>query len=232
MKALVLLSGGLDSATCLSIAVDRFGKSNVATVSIFYGQRHERELQSAKAVAEFYGVEHYELDLSPVFASSDCPLMARSSRQIEHKSYGEQMADGGKASTYVPFRNGLMLSAAASFVGSLFEDDSVEIFIGAHADDAAGNAYADCRADFIRTLDEAISIGTYGKIHLVAPFVDKSKADVVKIGLELKTPYELTWSCYEGGETPCGQCATCRDRAKAFELNGVTDPAEERTCTR
>ena len=119
-----------------------------------------------------------------------------------------------------------MLSAAASFAGSLFKDDSTEIYIGAHADDAAGNAYADCSEDFIQALNAAIKIGTYEKIQLVAPFVGKSKADVVKIGLELGTPYELTWSCYEGGEIPCGQCATCRDRARAFELNGVKDPAE------
>ena len=132
----------------------------------------------------------------------------------------------GRASTYVPFRNGLMLSAAASFAGSLFENDSVEIYIGAHADDAAGNAYADCRADFIRTLDTAIKIGTYEKIRLVAPFVNKTKADIVKIGLQLETPYKLTWSCYEGGDKPCGKCATCLDRARAFELNGVDDPAE------
>ena len=79
MKALVLLSGGLDSATCLSIPVDKFGASNVAALSIFYGQRHERELHSARAVAEFYGVAHYELDLSPIFELSNCPLMATSS---------------------------------------------------------------------------------------------------------------------------------------------------------
>lgn len=225
MKALVLLSGGLDSATCLSIAVDKFGASNVAALSIFYGQRHERELHSARAVAEFYGVAHYELDLSPIFELSNCPLMATSSRAIEHKSYGEQITSGG-VSTYVPFRNGLILSAAASFAGSLFENDSVEIYIGAHSDDAAGNAYADCREDFIRTLNTAIKIGTYERIRLIAPFVGKSKADVVKIGLQLGTPYKLTWSCYEGGDKPCGRCATCIDRARAFEINDVADPAE------
>lgn len=226
MKALVLLSGGIDSTTCLSIAVNKFGASNVATVSIFYGQRHERELRSAKAIAEYYGVAHYQIDLSDVFKQSDCSLMARSSRLIEHTSYAEQLKVGG-VSTYVPFRNGLILSVAASFAGSIFENDLVEIYIGAHADDAAGNAYADCSEDFIRTLDAAISIGTYERIKLVAPFIGKSKADVVKAGLELGTPYELTWSCYEGGEKPCEQCATCIDRAKAFELNGVDDPAEE-----
>ena len=192
MKALVLLSGGLDSA---------------------------------KAVAEFYGVAHYELNLSPIFALSNCPLIARSNRTIEHTSYAEQVKSG-RVSTYVPFRNGLMLSAAASFAGSLFEDDLVEIYIGAHADDAAGNAYADCREDFVQALSEAIKIGTYEKIRPVAPFIGKSKADVVKIGLELGTPYKLTWSCYEGGKVPCGKCATCIDRARAFELNGVADPAE------
>lgn len=226
MKALVLLSGGIDSTTCLSIAVNKFGASNVATVSIFYGQRHERELRSAKAIAEYYGVAHYQIDLSDVFKQSYCSLMARSSRLIEHTSYAEQLKVGG-VSTYVPFRNGLILSVAASFAGSIFENDLVEIYIGAHADDAAGNAYADCSEDFIRTLDAAISIGTYERIKLVAPFIGKSKADVVKAGLELGTPYELTWSCYEGGEKPCEQCATCIDRAKAFELNGVDDPAEE-----
>lgn len=225
MKALILLSGGLDSATCLSVALKDFIRADVATVSIFYGQRHERELQSAKAVAEFYGVGHHELDLSPIFKQSGCPLLANSSRTIEHKSYAEQVRNG-RASTYVPFRNGLMLSAAASFAGSVFEDDSVEIFIGAHADDAAGNAYADCREDFIRALNTAMGIGTYGKIKLVAPFVGKSKADIVRIGLALGTPYELTWSCYEGGDKPCGKCATCLDRARAFELNGVDDPAK------
>lgn len=225
MKALVLLSGGLDSATCLSIAVNKFGASNVATVSIFYGQRHERELRSAKAVAKYYDVANYEVDLSEIFKRSNCSLMARSSRAIEHTSYAEQVTSGG-VSTYVSFRNGLMLSAAAGFAGSLFENDSVEIYIGAHADDAAGNAYADCSEDFIRTLDAAISIGTYERIKLVAPFIGKSKADVVKAGLKLGTPYELTWSCYEGGDKPCGRCATCIDRARAFEINDVADPAE------
>ena len=108
MKAIVLLSGGIDSATCLSIAVNKFDKPDVAAVSIFYGQRHEKELQSARTIAEYYGVNHYELDLSPIFEQSYCPLMAHSSRRIEHKSYSEQITSGG-VSTYVPFRNGLML---------------------------------------------------------------------------------------------------------------------------
>ena len=108
---------------------------------------------------------------------------------------------------------------------TVYEDEEVDIYIGAHADDAAGNAYADCSEPFLKAMEDAISIGTYGKVHLVFPFADKNKAGVVKTGLALGTPYELTWSCYEGGEKPCGTCGTCRDRAAAFEANGVKDPA-------
>lgn len=226
MKSLVLLSGGIDSSTCLSIAVKKFGNENVAALSIFYKQKHEKELRSAKNVADFYGVKLYRLDLSEIFSESNCPLIIGSNCEIEHKSYSEQITDGG-VSTYVPFRNGLMLSEAASFAGNIFENNSVEIFIGAHADDAAGNAYADCSEEFINAMNAAILFGTYGKIKIVAPFVGKNKSDVVKIGLELGTPYKFTWSCYEGGEKPCGECGTCIDRKKAFELNGVKDPAED-----
>ncbi|WP_337937974.1 7-cyano-7-deazaguanine synthase, partial [Acidaminococcus timonensis] len=121
----------------------------------------------------------------------------------------------------------LMLSAVASLAMSIYENDDISIFIGAHADDAAGNAYADCSEAFIQAMGQAISIGTYNQCHIVAPFAACSKAGVVKRGLELHTPYELTWSCYEGGDKPCGTCGTCIDRARAFATNGVKDPALE-----
>ena len=227
VKAIVLLSGGLDSATCLSIAISKYNNSNVTTISVFYGQKHKKELQSAKAISDFYGVNHYVLDLAQIFSCSQCSLMSNSPRDIEHKSYSEQLKEKGKVDTYVPFRNGLMLSAVASFAGSIFEDEEVEIFIGAHADDAAGNAYADCSQEFVNAINKAIYIGTYNKIKIVAPFIGLSKAEVVRQGLVLGTPYKLTWSCYEGGEKPCGECGTCIDRANAFKINGITDPALE-----
>ena len=99
------------------------------------------------------------------------------------------------------------------------------IYYGAHADDAAGNAYPDCSSVFNNAMNTAVYEGSGKQLKLEAPFVNMTKADVVKIGLELKVPYELTWSCYEGGDKPCGQCGTCIDRAKAFELNGINDPA-------
>ena len=96
--------------------------------------------------------------------------------------------------------------------------------LGQTRDDAAGEAYADCSPRFLKAMGEAVAVGTYGKVHLVFPFADKNKTGVVAEGLKLGTPYELTWSCYEGGDTPCGECGTCIDRAKAFAENGVEDP--------
>ena len=225
MKAVVLSSGGLDSTTCLGIAVNKFGSENVVTVSIFYGQRHARELESARKVADFYKVSHYEFDAAAIMKFSNSALLNSSTENLEKNSYGEQVKKNPRIATYVPFRNGLMIAMAASFADGLFSGEDTEIFVGVHQDDAAVNAYADCSEKFISAIGEAVNVGTYGKIKVVAPFVGKTKADVVKIGLDLKVPYELTWSCYERGEVPCGKCATCIDRAKAFELNGVSDPA-------
>lgn len=226
-KAIVLNSGGVDSTTCLSVAIRELGVENVSTVSIFYGQKHSKELECAKKIADYYGVKHYELDLSAIFKYSNCSLLSQSTEEIIHKSYAEQIAkDGeGMVRTYVPFRNGLMLSAVASLAVSIYPDDMVDIYLGAHADDSAGRAYADCSEEFTNAIGQAINIGTYEKVNLRAPLVNLSKAEVVREGLELGTPYELTWSCYEGGETPCGTCGTCIDRAMAFKLNNISDPA-------
>ena len=226
-KALVLSSGGVDSTTCVGIAVDKLGKENVSTVSVFYGQKHSKELTCADEVAKHYDVEHYVLDLSNVLKYSNCSLLANSTEKVPEKSYAEQIEENGegKVSTYVPFRNGLMLSAVASLAQSIYPDDEVDIYLGAHADDAAGRAYADCSQEFTDTMNKAIRIGTYDKVSVVAPLVNMNKAQVVKTGLDLHVPYELTWSCYQGGVVPCGKCGTCIDRAKAFELNGVADPA-------
>lgn len=226
-KAIVLSSGGVDSTTCVALAVDEFGSNNVSTVSVYYGQKHDKEIECAEKVAAYYGIKHYVLDLSNVLKYSNCPLLQQSTEVIKHKSYAEQIAEDGEGmvSTYVPFRNGLMLSAVASLAVSIYPDDYVAIYLGAHADDAAGNAYADCSSEFTSAMYDAIHIGTYGKVSLRAPLVDMNKAEVVKLGLQYCAPYQYTWSCYEGGKTPCGRCGTCIDRAAAFEANGVDDPA-------
>lgn len=227
-KAIVLSSGGVDSTTCVGIAVDKYGAENVVTVSVNYGQKHSKELECAEKVAEHYGVKHTVIDFTGthIMDNSNCPLLANSTEEIKHESYVDQIAhDGeGMVRTYVPFRNGLMLSAIASFAMATFPDEDVSIFIGAHADDAAGNAYADCSEEFVGAMQDAICIGTYGKVNIEAPLVNMNKAQVVKTGLSLDVPYELTWSCYEGGDVQCGTCGTCIDRRNAFKANGVTDP--------
>lgn len=228
MKALVLSSGGVDSTTALGMAIAKFGKENVIALSISYGQKHDKEIEAAKAVAKYYGIEQLFLDLSLIFKYSNCSLLRQSTEEIPQESYLEQIEQtGGKkpVSTYVPFRNGLFLSSAASI--ALSRDCGV-IYYGAHADDAAGCAYPDCSEVFNNAMNEAIWEGSGHQLKIEAPFINLNKAEVVRIGLELGVPYELTWSCYEGAEEPCGKCGTCIDRAAAFAANGVEDPAIHR----
>lgn len=224
MKALVLFSGGVDSTTCLGIAVDKYGAENVIALSVFYGQKHIKEVEAAEKIAAHFGVKLKTLDLTTIFADSDCSLLNGSSQDIPKESYASQLSktNGSPVSTYVPFRNGLFLASAASIAIS---NGCGVIYYGAHSDDAAGNAYPDCSSDFNESISRAVYIGSGNQVKIEAPFVNLTKAEVVEIGLKLGVPYELTWSCYEGGDVPCGVCGTCRDRMAAFEANGVFDPA-------
>ena len=223
-KALVLFSGGVDSTTCLGLAIERFGKENVIPLSIHYGQKHDKEVEAAEKILEYYGIEGMEMDLSHIFAFSSCSLLAHSDEEIPEASYAEQLngSEGAPVATYVPFRNGLFLSCAASI--ALSKGCSC-IYYGAHRDDAAGSAYPDCSESFYKHMDAAVFEGSGHALHIEAPFITINKAQVVAEGLRLKVPYEYTWSCYEGKERPCGVCGTCIDRQRAFEANGVEDPA-------
>lgn len=223
-KVVVLLSGGIDSTTCLAHAVKNYGSENVFCLSMTYGQKHDKEIMSARKVADHYGVNLQEMDLSTIFKFSDCSLL-KGRKSIKHESYAEQLAEmggQGTVATYVPFRNGLFLATAAAYALSVGAE---VIFYGAHADDAAGRAYPDCTPEFESAMNEAIYEGSGRVLRMEAPLLNMNKAQVVKMGLELGAPYELTWSCYEGHDTPCGECGTCIDRAAAFAANGVEDPA-------
>lgn len=222
-RAVVLFSGGVDSTTCLALAIERFGKDNVVPLSILYGQKHSKELESAAKVLAHYGIDGKTIDVTKLFAFSNSSLLTQSTEALPTGSYKEQQeAHGeGPVSTYVPFRNGLFLSTAAALALSF---DCGYIYYGAHADDAAGNAYPDCTEQFYISMGDAIFEGSGKDCALEAPFINSNKADIVREGLRLGVPYELTWSCYEGGDKPCGHCGTCIDRIAAFRANGVEDP--------
>ena len=222
MKALVLFSGGVDSTTCLALAIKKYGNDEVLALSVYYGQKHDKEIEAAKKIAAYYNVRLKQLDLTRIFEDSDCSLLKGSQQDIPEESYEAQLkkTNGAPVSTYVPFRNGLFLSSAASIALS---NGCTEIYYGAHMDDAARNAYPDCSKEFNNAINSAIYIGSGNILTVTAPFIGMNKAQVVKTGLELGVPYKMTWSCYEGGDRPCGKCGTCRDRAAAFLANGITE---------
>ena len=225
MKALVLFSGGLDSSVCLGLAVRKYGADEVLALSIFYGQKHKKELEASERVADFYGVKRMTLDLGEIFKDSACSLLESSDEEIPHEDYSEQLkkTDGAPVSTYVPFRNGLFLSCAASI--ALSKGCEV-VYYGAHSDDAAGSAYPDTSSEFNKAITDALYIGSGNALKVEAPFINKTKTDVVAEGVRTGVPFELTWSCYEGHDKACGVCATCLDRLKAFKENGLKDPVE------
>lgn len=223
-KAMVLLSGGLDSSTCLALAVNEHGADNVIALSLSYGQKHIREIKAAEDVAKHYGVELMTYDVKDIFKGSECTLLD-GNEDVPTESYAAQIQrlNGKPVSTYVPYRNGLFLSIAASVAIS---KGCKVIYYGAHKDDAAGNAYPDCSIDFHIAMTKAIEIGSDKAVTICDPFIDKTKADIVKVGTELKVPYQKTWSCYNGREKPCGKCGTCIDRIEAFKKNGISDPLQ------
>lgn len=223
MKTLVLLSGGIDSTTCLAMSVRAYGPENVEAVSFSYGQKHVKELECAQAIAAYYKVKHTVLTVdSQVFAASSSTLIQGHGEMNHGKTYAEiQSESPGEVDTYVPFRNGLMLSQAAALAYSI---GAYKIIYGAHSDDAAGGAYPDCTPEFYKAMNEAIFQGTGQKVRLDAPLLVLNKAQVVKHGLELNAPYHLTRSCYEEDGLSCGTCATCLDRLEAFKVNNKLDP--------
>lgn len=223
MKALVLLSGGLDSATALAWAIDTWGKEEVGALAISYGQKHSKELVCAQQVAKHYEVplKHIVLPDS-IWADSDCTLL-KGRDEIDESTYAEQIEKSdGPIATSVPFRNGVFLSIAAA---QAMSRGCQHLVIGVHQDDNEA-AYPDCDEIFLDYMGRTILNGTDDMVDLEAPFGGLTKDEIVKWGLGHHVPYELTWSCYNGREKACGKCATCRDRLKAFAKNGVMDPIE------
>lgn len=217
-KVLVLLSGGMDSVTALHhIASQRDAYEIVGVLSFDYKSKHnDKEWEWARYHSRLVceGVPHHRIPLDFMGDLFNSNLLKK----------GEAIPDGHyEASvmkkTVVPFRNGIMLAIAAGYAESI---GATGVVIAAHAGDHA--IYPDCRREFMEAMEAAIRLGTYAQVDLVAPFIDKSKADIVSIGAALHINYATTWSCYKGGELHCGRCGTCIERREAFYLAGVPDP--------
>jgi 7-cyano-7-deazaguanine synthase len=214
MKSIIILSGGMDSTTALSWALDQ-NHDVRCLLSFWYGSKHnDREWESACAVAEFYRLPIFRCRLDFIAELFKSDLLA-SGDVIPEGHY----ADPSMKKTVVPFRNGIMISIAAGFAES-YEAEAV--VLGNHFGDHA--IYPDCRNQFIAPMRAAIAEGTYAEIELFSPFADLSKADILTLGIKLGTPYHLTYSCYNGRENHCGKCGTCYERKEAFSLANVLDP--------
>jgi 7-cyano-7-deazaguanine synthase len=211
--AIVLLSGGMDSATALAIAKNR-GHHPLYALTICYGQRHEREVASARALARHYGAKSILLNV-PLGRIAPSALTRRTIPVPHGRSPRKMRA--AIPSTYVPARNTVFLSLSLALAESVGAE---AIYLGVNAIDYSG--YPDCRPEYLRAFRRmarlATASGVEGRMtpRIVAPLLHKTKADIVRWGTRLKVPWELTWSCYEGGNRPCGRCDSCLLRAKGF----------------
>ncbi len=215
-KAVVSFSGGLDSTTCLVWSIKK-GYESVA-VSFDYGQRHIKEIESARKIARLLGVKLVEVKLN-------LPWLATSSLVSKKLTLPDNPIDkitsGSIPSTYVPARNLIFASMLASYADSYGFD---YIIMGPNAIDFSG--YPDCRDVFYNHLNRALKYGTKkGNIKILTPIINLSKKDIIKLAIKLNVPIEYTWSCYAGGKKPCGRCDACKLRAKGFEELGLKDPA-------
>jgi len=215
-KAIILLSGGLDSATTLYYAGS---KGYDCRCLIFdYGQRHKKEVESAKKIAKSCGAAYEVIKFGLPWEGS--VLLDGDAAVPKNRPHMKQ----GIPSTYVPARNTIFLSFAVSYAEAI---GAGAIFIGANAVDFSG--YPDCRPEYYRVFDKLIKRGTKAgaekkKIRIFTPLIYKTKAQIIKLGTKLGVPYEYTWSCYAGGRRPCLECDSCVFRAKGFKEAGVRDP--------
>lgn len=217
MRPVVVLSGGMDSATALAVAVKMFGAENVKTITFNYGSKHNaKENVAAAALAERYGVSNKLISLPFVNELFKSDLLA-SGGEVPEGHYAEDTMKR----TVVPYRNAIMLSIAAGYAASVGGNS---LWLGNHAGDHA--VYPDCREEFTKPFEEALLKGDWNPVRVDRPFEKVSKADIVKAGAALGLPYELTWTCYKGGEKHCGRCGTCVERREAFHLAGVPEPTE------
>ncbi len=218
-KGIVLLSGGLDSSTTLGIANKEMDE--LYALTFLYGQKHDRELQSAKDLASHYSVKEHKILEIPVNEVGKSSLLKGGEQIPENRSIDDDIP-----TTYVPARNIIYLSYALSYAESI---DADAIYIGANAIDYSG--YPDCRPEFYDAFKKMAEKGTKrgvegNPIDIRYPLIDMSKGEIVEKADELNVPLEKTWSCYKGKEKACGVCDSCKLRLKGFKEAGLEDPIE------
>lgn len=211
MRTLVVLSGGMDSATLLYHLLDV--GHDCSTITFRYGQRHSREILSARAIAEVAGVSHHliQLDLA-LFGDANA---LTGGAPVPHGHY----ADESMRATVVPNRNMILLACAAA---RAIATGCSAVAYGAHAGDHA--IYPDCRPEFVGAMGRVLSLCHYDKLDLLVPFLSLDKRQIARIGAELGVPFDLTWTCYEGGDLHCGRCGACVERREALATIPGGDP--------
>lgn len=219
-RAVVLLSGGLDSATTLYLARKQGFKCFCLIFD--YGQRHRKEIESAKRIAKSAGCKAQIIKITLPWKGSS--LLDGNIIIPERANALTRKRAKNIPSTYVPGRNIIFLSFALSYAEAI---NAEAIFIGANAVDFSG--YPDCRPQFYKAFKKVISIGTRTgiekkKISVYTPLIKKTKAQIIRLGVKLGVPFALTWSCYKGEKRPCGECDSCYFRAKGFQETGIDDP--------
>lgn len=218
-KAVIVLSGGLDSTTCMGIAKD--AGYELYPITFHYEQRHEREVECAKKIASYYGVEKYHriVNLS-FFQQLGGSSLTDKTEMVQIDSKADQIPN-----TYVPARNMIFLSLAAAYAEVI---GAKKIYTGVSSVDYSG--YPDCRPEFIESMNQTINLATKvgvtseEKLSIETPIIQLSKAETIKLGAILQVPYHLTTSCYLGGAAACGICDSCKLRIKGFEEAGLSDP--------
>jgi 7-cyano-7-deazaguanine synthase len=212
-KALVLVSGGMDSVTALYDAEKRYDV--VAGISFDYGAKHnDKEIPFAAVHCRELGIRHEVISLAFINRLFKSDLL-KSGGEVPEGHYEELTMK----QTVVPFRNGIMMAIVAGIAESM---GAKGLVIAAHSGDHA--IYPDCREDFMKSMGEAIRLGTYAQVEVIRPFIAMGKAEIVKRGLELGVDFSRTWSCYKGGDLQCGKCGTCVERREAFIVAGIKDP--------
>lgn len=201
VKAVLLLSGGLDSTVALAMAVE--AGYDIDTLTVNYGQRHLKEIASAKIIAEYYNVPNVEVSVNPVLFGGSALTWDREMPQ-GHATRPD--------ATYVPARNTVLLALAAARAESI---GAGTVIIGANSGDAAG--YPDCRQQFIESFRDVLSLGTVNHVWVMAPLLKMSKHQILAQGVRLNAPVSSTWSCYRGGNRECGQCGACEELRSARE---------------